>query len=166
MITFVRIDDRVIHGQIMTRWLAEKKCDNIIIVDEFLARNKAMGQIYKNVVPTGVKVSIYTEDEAINKVKEAKESNANYFVIFKSVLPLSNMTDKGCMFTNEINIGPASKRPDTIQVVPTIALSNEELNALKNIASRGIKIYFQIVPDAQKIWWEDIQKRILPTEDN
>lgn len=158
MIIFVRIDDRVIHGQTMVRWLADYPCDGIIIVDDSLAENTVMAQIYKNAVSSNIKVHIFNVNTAINKIPEAEISLKKYMVIFKSILTLSELTEKGCVFVKEINVGPSSKRPNTREIVPTISLDIDEINAYKKIASAGIKAFFQIVPSAKKVWWSDVEK--------
>ena len=52
MVTLVRVDDRVIHGQTMACWLAQVPCEGILIVDDKLAQNQQMINIYRNTVPS------------------------------------------------------------------------------------------------------------------
>lgn len=158
MIVLTRVDDRVIHGQTMVRWFAEYPCDGILIIDDELANNEVMAQIYKNVVPPNIKVHIFNLEAALNKVVEAESSAKKYIVIIKSILTFNEMLEKGRLFTHEINIGPCSKRPDTVEIVPTISLDKKEIAAFKNISNFGVKAYFQVVPTSKKVWWADIEK--------
>jgi mannose PTS system EIIAB component len=158
MIVFTRVDDRVIHGQTMVRWFADYPCDGIIIIDDDLANDAVMASIYKNVVPSNIKVHIFNVETALKKIPEAEASTKRYIVIFKTILTFSELVDKGSAFTTEINVGPNSKRPDTLEIVPTISLDKNEINAYKKISGTGIKAYFQIVPSSKKVWWGDIEK--------
>ena len=50
VVTFVRIDDRMIHGQTVTRWAKEKPCDGLIAVNDAAASNKVLIQAYKGCI--------------------------------------------------------------------------------------------------------------------
>ena len=50
VVTFVRIDDRMIHGQTVTRWAKEKPCDGLIAVNDAAASNKVLIQAYKEIL--------------------------------------------------------------------------------------------------------------------
>ena len=157
MIVFTRVDDRVIHGQTMVLWFSDYPCDGILIIDDELAHDPVMAQIYASAV-TDIRVHVFDIATALKKIPEAQASSKRYIVIFKSILTFSQMVDKGSSFTKEFNVGPCSKRPDTVEIVPTISLNKDEIEAYKKIASAGIKAYFQIVPSNRKVWWEDVEK--------
>ncbi len=158
MIVFTRVDDRVIHGQTMVRWLSDYPCDGIIIVDDGLAGNTVMAQIYKNSVPSNLRVHIFNIETALQKLPEADMSERKYIVIFKTILTFDDLVKKGLNLIHEINVGPSSKRPNTREIVPTISLDHDEINAYKRISMIGIKAYFQIVPSAKKVWWSDVER--------
>jgi PTS system mannose-specific IIB component len=157
MIVFTRIDDRVIHGQTMVRWFADYPCDGILIIDDDLMNDTVMSQIYKNAVPN-TRVLIFDIETALRKIPEAEASAKRYIVIFKSVLTLAKLVERGSTFTKEVNVGPCSKRPGTIEIVPTISLDKDEINAYEKLSEAHIKVYFQIVPSTKKVWWSDIEK--------
>lgn len=156
MIVFVRVDDRVIHGQTLVRWLADYPCDGILIVDEALSKNQILAQVYKSAVPSNIKVHVFSIETALNKLPEAEASQKRYIVIFKSVITVSTLIDKGCQLIKIVNVGPCSKRPGTVEIVPTISLDQNEIAAYKKVDAAGVKVYFQIVPSAKKVWWTDI----------
>jgi len=158
MLVFTRIDDRVIHGQTLVRWLAECPCEGIVIVDDKLANDALMAQIYKGAVPPNIKVHIFNVETALKKMPEIEASAKRYILIFKSILTFGEMVDKGGVFTKEINVGPCSNRPNTHEIVPTISLDDDEINAYRKVSEVGIKAYFQIVPSAKKVWWEEVEK--------
>ena len=160
MIVFTRIDDRVIHGQTMVTWLAEYPCDGIVIIDDELAGNPVMAEIYKCAVPSSIKVHVFDLDTAVRRISEVEVSQKKYILVFKSVLTFEKMVSLCKMPITQVNVGPNSKRPDTIEIVPTIALDEQEIEAYKKVAKAGIKIYFQIIPSIKKVWWDEvIQKK-------
>ena len=162
MIVFARIDDRVIHGQTMVTWLAEYPCDGIVIIDDELAGNPVMAEIYKNAVPSSISVFVFDLETAIRRISEVENSQKKYILVFKSVLTFEKMVGSCKLPITQVNVGPNSKRPNTIEIVPTIALDEKEIEAYKNVARTGIKIYFQIIPSIKKVWWDDvIQKKLV-----
>jgi PTS system mannose-specific IIB component len=156
MIVFTRIDDRVIHGQTLVCWLSDNPCDGIIIVDDDLANDPVMADIYENAVPSNIRVHIFDTDAARTKLKEASESQKRYFIIFKSVLTCQKMLNVIQPIIKEINVGPASKRPDTKEIVPTISLNPKEIEAYSDIFKAGIEIFFQIIPTKKKVFWKEL----------
>ena len=66
-IKLFRIDSRLIHGQIITKWLKVTQADKIVVVDETLAADGFMREIYMAAVPKGISVDIYDTDEAIKE---------------------------------------------------------------------------------------------------
>jgi len=161
MITLIRVDDRVIHGQTIACWLAQCPCDGILIVDDALSQNKQMLNIYRNTVPSGIRVFIFSTEKAMVKIPEASLSDKFYFVIFRSVLTLQAYLLHGGEIKGDINVGPASGgRPGAQVVVPTIALTKEEVDAYRYIAAQGYSINLQIVPAAKKTMWCDIEKKL------
>jgi PTS system mannose-specific IIB component len=162
MVVFTRIDDRVIHGQTMVTWLAEYPCDGIVIIDDELAGNPVMADIYKCAVPSSIKVHVFDLDTAVRRMSEVEVSQKKYILVFKTVLTFEKLIGSCKLPITQVNVGPCSKRPDTVEIVPTISLDAREIEAYKNVAKTGIKIYFQIIPSVKKVWWDDVvQKKFV-----
>ena len=159
MIVFTRVDDRVIHGQTMVMWLAEYTCNGIIIIDDELAENQVMADIYKNAISANIKVFVFDTETAVRRLDEIQNSEKKYILIFKSVGTLRRMVEKCQMPITQVNVGPSSKRPNTLEIVPTIALDESEIEAYRKINEAGIEIYFQIIPTIKKVWWNDLVKK-------
>ena len=93
MITYCRVDDRVVHGQTITTLIRRNQCNGILIVDDGSAENEMWKKIYKNVVPPDIKVLAFTVEKALVKLPEAERSEKNYFVIFKNVRTVGKLLD-------------------------------------------------------------------------
>ncbi len=157
MITFVRIDDRVIHGQTITMWLKHISCDGILIVDDDLFANRELGDVYRSVAPEGIRVLIFPVEKGIQKLKEAEKSSKNYIVIFRWLKSFYRMVESGYVAAKEINVGPASTREGSQLAVKSIYLIPEEIKMYEDLWNRGIRAYFQIVPSVKKVWWNETE---------
>lgn len=156
MISLVRVDDRVIHGQTITRWIGETSCDGIIIVDDELFENVDLGDVYRSVVPNNLKVFIFPVDKGLMKLEEAKKSQKKYLIIFRWVSSLFRVVNQGVILSDEVNVGPASTREDSQLAIKSIYLIPEEIEMYQKLWDKGIHSYFQVVPSIKKVWWNKL----------
>jgi len=117
-ISFVRIDDRVIHGQLITRWARELPCDGIVAIDDAVAADPLLSSVMKGAV-SDTKVWLFDTATAIEKLPKVIASEKRYFVIGKSPLTLQRIEQAGISLKNsngKINVGPMSARANTITI--------------------------------------------------
>lgn len=66
-VTTMRIDDRLIHGQIVTRWIADAQADTILIADDMAAGDATQQMLLKLVAPANINLLIKTINEGLSK---------------------------------------------------------------------------------------------------
>ena len=64
-INVFRIDDRLIHGQIVTKWIKDASAKMIMVVDDKAAGDKTQQMILKFAVPSGIKLEILSKEDAV-----------------------------------------------------------------------------------------------------
>ena len=89
-VSFVRIDDRMIHGQTVTRWAVEYPCDGIIAVNDAAASNPVLKSAYKSAAPDK-KTFVWTMDHFKEKAQTVLDSNTRYFLITKNPLDMAEI---------------------------------------------------------------------------
>ena len=95
MITFVRIDDRMIHGQTCTRWAVEYPCDGLIAVNDAAATNPVLKAAYKGAAPDK-KTFVWTMEHFLEKRQQVLDSDTRYFLITKNPLDMKHiLVDEG-----------------------------------------------------------------------
>lgn len=157
-ITFVRVDDRVIHGQVVTRWSRQKAVNGILVIDEKIVKDEFQKKILINAAPPGVKVGIYGVEEGLEKIKLAKNAKNSYFVIVKTPVTLQNLIKAGADFGNEINVGPMSARPDAKTVAKNAAVTEEEKAAFDYLVEKNISVTFQLIPEETPLSWTKVKE--------
>ena len=105
---FTRVDDRAIHGQTVTMWSKIFQNNGILLVDDEISNDPTMRQIYKNAA-VGMKVFIYTVEQALIKAKQASESERNYILIARSPIVFEKLEKGGVNVGNKITLGPVSQ---------------------------------------------------------
>lgn len=83
MINLIRCDDRLIHGQCMTRLVQHYFIKHIIVIDEFTATNSTMKYVVEKIAMPGMKNDVYTVEEAIDPIREAIADKVRTMIVFR-----------------------------------------------------------------------------------
>ena len=144
-ISFVRVDDRMIHGQTVTRWSLEYPCTGLIAVNDAAAKNPVLKGAYKSA--SDKKTFVWGVDEFIAKSKKVVESKDNYFLITKNPVVL---VDAGFVPSNvkTVIIGPCNDRPGAVKLGNNQSITQEEAEALEAITKAGYEVEFALVKEA------------------
>jgi PTS system mannose-specific IIB component len=152
-ISFLRVDDRIIHGQITTRWSQEYPCDAIVAVSDHAANNPIIKSTFLSAVQK--KTYIWTYEEWNEKKDKVLESQKNYFLITKTPQEMARiLVDDGFKPGVEtLVVGPANQRPDTKMIGKNQSLTDEEAEAFEKIHQAGFKILFALVKEDAIGYW-------------
>jgi mannose/fructose/N-acetylgalactosamine-specific phosphotransferase system component IIB len=157
-ISVVRIDDRVIHGQTMTRWTKARPVDGILVVGDNIAHDLLRRKVLK-AAANDLKVGIYTVAEAGDKIQKGIKSNKKFFLISDSPKTFAKLLDMGTNFGKVLNVGPMNTRPGTKVLGRTVAIDQDDYNAFEDIAQHGIDIQFQLLPDDDIKPWSKMKQK-------
>lgn len=159
--TYVRVDDRLIHGQTIVAWCPTLSIKEIIAIDDESAKNPTLKSIMKMGVPSSYNTHIVTTEEA--KQLLSQESSVNRLVIVKYPEKLMGIED-GIANAESIVLGNIAKREDTVHKVSGATgifyLSDNDVSIIDSIASKGIDICFQQLPSTAKTSWEVFKKTV------
>ncbi|PMD68195.1 PTS system mannose/fructose/N-acetylgalactosamine-transporter subunit IIB [Companilactobacillus nuruki] len=160
-VSFVRIDDRMIHGLITTRWGKERPCDGIIAINDKAATNPILKEAYKAAV-TDKKVFVWTMDH-FNKVKDkVLASDTRYFLITKSPLDMKTILVDWRFKPSEVttvNVGPGNDREGAIKLGDNQSFTQEEADAFEAIEKSGYKVDFALLPDKRIGSWDKFKSK-------
>lgn len=156
----VRVDDRLIHGQVVTQWVNVFKAQHIVVIDNNVAKDKMQKSVLKFAAPPDIKVSIFSVDKAVEAWEENQFGTKNVFVLFRDVKQIAELQEKGVSF-EEITIGQMAIINDRKQIYKQVGLSESEAQTLMDIEKTGVKLYFQMQPTDKKESLE-IMKKTFP----
>ena len=160
VVSFVRIDDRMIHGQTVTRWAKEYRCDGLIAVNDAAAKNKVLTQAYKGA--SDKKTFVWSVDAFDQKSQKVLDSDTRYFVITKNPIDMKKLlVDQGFVPSDvkEIIVGPANDRPGAVKLGNNQSITQEEADAIEAIEKAGYKVKFQLLPDVSIGYWSDFKSK-------
>jgi mannose/fructose/sorbose-specific phosphotransferase system IIB component len=154
MIVLSRIDDRLIHGQVVEGWVNFLKATCIFVADDRVASNAFQRTIMELSVPQGLKVAIGRVEDICGQVCTTALKD-------RIILLFSNPADvvraiKAGLDCREINIGGMHYVPGKRKLMDVLAVDDEDLAALKELAANGIKVNVQTVPTTRPVPLEKV----------
>lgn len=158
---YVRVDDRLIHGQTIVAWCPTLGIEEIIAIDDVSAQNPMLKSILTMGVPKNYKTNIVTTAEANELLKEESAKNRLVIVKFPEKLAEISGNIKNC---EQLILGNIAKRDDTIHKVSGATgifyLSDSDVKILDDLAGEGVDIVFHQLPNATKVTWKAFKETI------
>ena len=152
-VLLARVDDRLIHGQVMTAWMKLLPAKEIIVIDNKVAKDEFMITVLEMAAPTGVKVKVFTEEKAA-EVLQAGLSKPT-ILLAKSPVSYKGRIDRGVEL-EAINLGGMGINNDRTTLYKNIAASPAEREAIKEFLDKGIDVKIQVIPADKVVEVKDI----------
>lgn len=157
-IKLVRIDDRLIHGQVAVGWTRAVNASHIIVADDDVASNDTQIMLLKMAAPVGVKASILTINDAITKLKENHFKRDRLMIILKEPKSLIRLVEGG-IEVDEVNVGNVSIKEGRKRIVKEIAATPDEINDWKRLDELGISLKLLWLPGGRAKNFNDIIRK-------
>lgn len=147
-INVLRIDDRLIHGQIVTKWIKEANAKIIMVVDDKAAGDKTQQMILKFAVPSGISLEIMTKIDAIKRVAE-DNSNTNVLMLLRNPKEANELVELGLSISKIIvgNISNSKSIVGRTKLLDYIYVEPQDIEALTSLANKGIKLEVKAIPE-------------------
>ena len=141
-----RIDNRLIHGQIIETWLPYTRATRLIVCNESLVLDELRQQIMLLAVPSRIRVDFVSPRELGDLLRRIDERAEKILVIFADCTDARNAYDSGARFTT-LNIGNMHYSPGKRQVCEHVALSEDDATCLHAFANLNVTLDFRCVPN-------------------
>jgi mannose/fructose/N-acetylgalactosamine-specific phosphotransferase system component IIB len=153
----VRVDDRLIHGQVVAVWLKAVGASRIVIVDDRTAQDEFLRDVLMLAAPRGVPVEVHGFDEGLPRVTEIAEDDEQAFVLMKSPLMALRLRKAGVRF-DVLNIGGMGSAPGRRQLYKNISANAEEMEAMRELERMGTRVEMRIVADDRPVAFSSVDK--------
>lgn len=160
-ISFVRIDDRMIHGLITTRWGKERPCDGIIAINDKAANNPVLKAAYK-AAADNKKTFVWTMEHFKKVQAKVLDSGTRYFLITKSPLDMKTiLVDWGFKPSDmkTVNVGPGNDREGAVKLGDNQSFTQEEGDAFEAMEKAGYTVDFALLPDQRIGAWKKFKAK-------
>lgn len=157
----VRIDSRLIHGQVVTQWVRKTNTKRIIIVDDALIHDKFMSKILKMAAPPSTKVEIVSTEKAGAQWQEDQFGAGSVMVLFKDVPTAHAAYQQGFTYPR-LQLGGIGAGPGRVLAFGPISLSEEDAHMLDELAEKGCEVVFQVLVEDSPAGWDSVRKKAFP----
>lgn len=144
IINLVRIDDRLIHGQVTTVWTKEAKAQRIIVVSDEVANDEIRSTLVKQAAPPGVKVAVVSIEKAAAVYHNVKYENDTVFYLFTNPTDVLRLIEAGVPI-KEVNIGGMSFKTGKKQITKAVSVEAKDVAAFRKMHDIGVVLCLKVV---------------------
>ncbi|MDR1487116.1 MAG: PTS sugar transporter subunit IIB [Deltaproteobacteria bacterium] len=150
-LTFARIDQKLIHGQVTAAWIPYLSIEEIIVVDQDLTEDDFTQAIMASGLPPEVKSIFFTNPAKLSTFMENHDSKRT-MVLFRDVVCAKESIECG-LSLSFLNLGNQAYLPNTesIKLTQCFFADRQDFTTLCLLAEEGIDLFFQSVPTARRI---------------
>ncbi|MGX7133067.1 PTS system mannose/fructose/N-acetylgalactosamine-transporter subunit IIB [Enterococcus songbeiensis] len=141
----VRIDGRLIHGQVANLWSNKLNITRIMVVDDRVAVDAIEKSGLKLATPAGVKLSVLPIEKAATNILAGKYDSQRLLVIARNPEPVLSLVKMGVPIT-EINVGNMSQTNETRAITKSINVVDKDVDEFKELNALGVRLIAQMVP--------------------
>jgi mannose/fructose/N-acetylgalactosamine-specific phosphotransferase system component IIB len=149
-IVLVRVDDRLVHGQVVVGWVQALGATRIALVDDDVRANSWEQELYELGMPPGLALEFASVPEAAERVPEWRAAREKVIVLVGSVDAVVRLCHAAGGI-DRVNVGGLHDATGRRQRLPYVYLSNEEAARLTGLAGNGVRVTVQDVPTVKPV---------------
>ncbi len=157
-IALVRVDNRLIHGQVATGFLGKIGADKIVVIDDKTATNEFARDVLALAVPSSVSHEVYTSKDAAEVWKDNQFGSGTIMIIAKDIPGIYASFKEGLVFDN-LMIGGTKNAPNRVKIEGAISMDKTEADMLDELSEAGIDVIFQQTAQTRITPWADVRKK-------
>jgi mannose/fructose/N-acetylgalactosamine-specific phosphotransferase system component IIB len=150
-IALSRIDDRLIHGQVVIGWGIPLRVQLIVVVDDDVATNDWEQEIYRMAVPRTVAVEFASRDFAITQLRRWATDPRRVFLLTGKTETMAALATASEGLIPKINLGGIHAGPGRRELLRYVYLSEPEVNTLRRLQAAGVVVTAQDLPNATAV---------------
>lgn len=155
-----RIDDRLIHGQVVVGWGQPLDLEFIVLVDDLVAASDWEQELYRMGVPPEMEVYFHSATDAIEALPKYRADSRPGLLLTGDISTMQRLVDGAGV--NAINVGGIHSRSGRVQRMRYVFLSPDEEQQLRALAKRGVAVTAQDVPGARPVSLDDLLAGVQP----
>lgn len=148
-IEMVRVDDRLVHGQITLKWTRTIGANMIMVANDAAAKDPMRKSLMKMAAPSGVHLEVLPVDEAATQLQSNKWQNRKILVLVHNPVDLLQLVEAGAPIEH-VNVGNAGGGKGKVRLTKQIHADPAEVEAWKELDQKGIDLEQQWLPGESK----------------
>lgn len=157
MIRLLRVDDRLIHGQVAVYWVSATAADTIVVASDKYAANSMLKMSLTVGKPAGVKMEILSIAKACDYLNNAANAKRKILLICGSCQDALSLVQKVAEI-EEVDLGGIRHGEGSVSISNQVHLSKTDIEALNEISEMGKTVYVQEAPNKNKVYMKEINE--------
>lgn len=157
-ITLARVDHRLLHGQVVTKWSKIAQADSIIIVDDTLYEDEYMIEVYRSSAPSGVEVIVAPTEVIGYASTHGTLPAGKIMLLFRDLDNVKRAVEEG-LDLKKLQLGGIPNDGNKKMIFQAVNLSKEDMDILRSLADQGISVSAQVVPEEPGISMKEIERK-------
>lgn len=146
-LVLTRIDDRLIHGQVMTKWIKETGAENVVIIDDATSKNEFMINVFEQAIPEDIGIGVFNKEDGAKFFSQPLE--APTMILVKVPETIEYLINHG-IDIKDLDLGGMGAKDGRSTLYQYISTSHEEDQCFYRLLDKGMNVYVQIVPQNEK----------------
>lgn len=151
-----RVDERLIHGQVVVGWGGRLEPTRIVVADDALAGSAWEQELHAMGVPDGVAAEFTDVADAMARLPDWQTSEERVLLLTRDIATMSRLAATGLLREREVNIGGIHHAPGRSQVLRYVFLNDAERRQLEELAAAGVRVVARDVPGARGVGVEEL----------
>lgn len=156
-IVHIRIDDRLLHGQVVGFWTNTLQATRLMIPSDRVAADETLRKVLRMAAPAGVKTSFISVERAARQIMEGRYEGQRVFIVCEGPADVLKLMDYGLPI-KKLNVGNIGGREDRIAIKTSLSISPEEAKMFHEIIDRGVEVTSQMVPAEPVTYLKDFME--------
>ena len=157
-IELVRLDDRLIHGQVVAGWVKALYSTSIVVVDDEVAGDPFQESLMRMAVPEGIDVQVFPVGKCNGLFGQLENSPKRAIVLFSQTIDLFRLFSRDKFPLSVLNIGGVGFGEGRVQLAESLFLSEAEIQMLADMANAGVEVELQPTPFDRAIDFHELLK--------
>jgi mannose/fructose/N-acetylgalactosamine-specific phosphotransferase system component IIB len=146
-----RVDERLIHGQVVVGWGSHLHPDRVVVVDDEIAGSAWEQELYCLGLPPDIAAGFETVDSARARLEQWREDDERLIILTRNVTTMLRLARGGTLRGSAVNIGGVHHAPGRREVLPYVFLSQEDASALRDLDAEGVRVSAQDLPGSRQV---------------
>ncbi len=150
-ILLFRVDERLIHGQVVVGWGAHLRPDLYVVVDAEVAASEWEQELYLLGVPEGAEALFLSPTEARASIPEWEAGEARVVLLTRDLATMLTLAEEGGLDGEKVNLGGIHFQKGREQVLPYVFLGPEDRTQLEALAAAGVEVTARDLPSSSSV---------------
>ena len=143
-VVLARVDDRLLHGQVVEGWAPYVKADTIIVVNDSVFQEKDRCRLMQIIVPDHIQLMVIPPGELRDVLEHSGKSKI--LLLFADLDDVLSVLDEG-VDLDRVNVGNLHNIKGGTEITPSVFLDSKDLEVVRSLVYRGVTVEAREVPD-------------------